>query len=409
MSSHTEEDDSEAVLLIPRSRILETNETTSSRLHDALDSSTDGLGTERSLLLSSPVEDRTRSSSGSLACSPSTSVCSPASSGDAAAREELFECRICQDEDKVSNLDVPCVCSGSLKYAHKSCLQRWCNEKGDTTCEICHTPYVAGYTRPPRRPAAPSRQILLSVNGLPAMTVLNNVEASSDGRLRSLTLWSPSLGREIVIDVGDDSFEEDSHAGENWSWGLFRDDSPPALASRSPPSVFSSITQPATSILRWLIIIVLVLLIFRGGVSDGSSADGSSGDPSGSSGEEDEEVPLLALVLVRLLAILLPCFIIARAANLFQERQRQLQEELRMLALSTQRSRQPEVQMQVPLGEVVPASVPVPIPELGLPTAAAAPGAAASAATTVTAPATATISDVVDAPSDSPTPPAAER
>lgn len=25
-----------------------------------------------------------------------------------------------------------------LQYAHRRCVQRWCNEKGDTMCEICH-------------------------------------------------------------------------------------------------------------------------------------------------------------------------------------------------------------------------------------------------------------------------------
>lgn len=25
-----------------------------------------------------------------------------------------------------------------LQYAHRKCVQHWCNEKGDTTCEICH-------------------------------------------------------------------------------------------------------------------------------------------------------------------------------------------------------------------------------------------------------------------------------
>jgi len=23
-------------------------------------------------------------------------------------------------------------------YAHRKCVQHWCNEKGDITCEICH-------------------------------------------------------------------------------------------------------------------------------------------------------------------------------------------------------------------------------------------------------------------------------
>uniref|UniRef100_A0A7C9A5J8 RING-CH-type domain-containing protein n=1 Tax=Opuntia streptacantha TaxID=393608 RepID=A0A7C9A5J8_OPUST len=62
---------------------------------------------------------------------------------------EGAECRICQEEDSVANLEVPCACSGSLKYAHRKCVQRWCNEKGDITCEICHQSYQPGYTAPP--------------------------------------------------------------------------------------------------------------------------------------------------------------------------------------------------------------------------------------------------------------------
>jgi hypothetical protein len=27
--------------------------------------------------------------------------------------------------------------SSFLQYAHRKCIQRWCNEKGDTICEIC--------------------------------------------------------------------------------------------------------------------------------------------------------------------------------------------------------------------------------------------------------------------------------
>ncbi|KAL0343404.1 UNVERIFIED_CONTAM: hypothetical protein Sangu_1227800 [Sesamum angustifolium] len=51
---------------------------------------------------------------------------------------KLAECRICHDEDEDSNMEVPCSCRGSLKYAHRKCVQRWCNEKGDTICEICN-------------------------------------------------------------------------------------------------------------------------------------------------------------------------------------------------------------------------------------------------------------------------------
>ncbi|XP_042006696.1 uncharacterized protein LOC121755470 isoform X4 [Salvia splendens] len=64
----------------------------------------------------------------------------------------IGECRICQEEDSVNNLETPCACSGSLKYAHHKCVQHWCNEKGDITCEICHQPYQSGYTAPARPP-----------------------------------------------------------------------------------------------------------------------------------------------------------------------------------------------------------------------------------------------------------------
>ncbi|XP_066321911.1 uncharacterized protein [Miscanthus floridulus] len=60
----------------------------------------------------------------------------------------MVECRICQEEDLAKNLESPCACSGSLKYAHRECVQRWCNEKGDITCEICHESYKPGYTAP---------------------------------------------------------------------------------------------------------------------------------------------------------------------------------------------------------------------------------------------------------------------
>ncbi|CAH9119134.1 unnamed protein product [Cuscuta epithymum] len=61
----------------------------------------------------------------------------------------LVECRICHDEDEDLNMEIPCSCRGSLKYVHRRCVQRWCNEKGDTVCEICHQQFKPGYTAPP--------------------------------------------------------------------------------------------------------------------------------------------------------------------------------------------------------------------------------------------------------------------
>lgn len=61
-------------------------------------------------------------------------------------------CRICQ-ETRVnalpnSKLELlsPCRCTGSVKYVHRGCLERWRVEKQGTdlysACELCKTPYA---------------------------------------------------------------------------------------------------------------------------------------------------------------------------------------------------------------------------------------------------------------------------
>ncbi|KAL1543970.1 hypothetical protein AAHA92_20879 [Salvia divinorum] len=62
-------------------------------------------------------------------------------------------CRICHEEEFEScqTLETPCACSGSVKFAHRDCVQRWCDEKGNTTCEICLQKFEPGYTSPPKK------------------------------------------------------------------------------------------------------------------------------------------------------------------------------------------------------------------------------------------------------------------
>ncbi|EAY75411.1 hypothetical protein OsI_03314 [Oryza sativa Indica Group] len=71
----------------------------------------------------------------------------------------MVECRICQEEvlflpailtQQISPLseyllELVCHC---LQYAHHACIQRWCNEKGDTVCEICLQQFTPNYTAP---------------------------------------------------------------------------------------------------------------------------------------------------------------------------------------------------------------------------------------------------------------------
>lgn len=59
----------------------------------------------------------------------------------------LPQCRICFDSD--GELISPCNCSGTLKYIHTECLQKWrktlpinvFNNNRDIQCEICHKYY----------------------------------------------------------------------------------------------------------------------------------------------------------------------------------------------------------------------------------------------------------------------------
>lgn len=63
----------------------------------------------------------------------------------------VVECRICQEEDQPQAMEAPCSCNGTLKFAHRKCIQRWCNKKGNTICEICNQAFSPNYSLPPVR------------------------------------------------------------------------------------------------------------------------------------------------------------------------------------------------------------------------------------------------------------------
>uniref|UniRef100_A0A5B7ASX9 Uncharacterized protein n=1 Tax=Davidia involucrata TaxID=16924 RepID=A0A5B7ASX9_DAVIN len=71
-------------------------------------------------------------------------------SGGEGCSKMVRECRICQEEDEEHEMEAPCGCNGTLKFAHRKCIQRWCNKKGDITCEICNQVFSPNYTLPPR-------------------------------------------------------------------------------------------------------------------------------------------------------------------------------------------------------------------------------------------------------------------
>ncbi|EFJ44345.1 hypothetical protein VOLCADRAFT_106491 [Volvox carteri f. nagariensis] len=86
----------------------------------------------------------------SLKSNISSSSGSGPSSAGAAPKGESGLCRICLEEDSLNNLEQPCACAGTQKYAHHECIQRWVNEKGNLRCEICDQQYRGNFSVPPQ-------------------------------------------------------------------------------------------------------------------------------------------------------------------------------------------------------------------------------------------------------------------
>ncbi|WOL17560.1 hypothetical protein Cni_G26353 [Canna indica] len=183
---------------------------------------------------------------------------------------KLVECRICQDEDEDINMEIPCSCCGSLKYAHRKCVQKWCNEKGDTTCEICLQQYKPGYSAPPK----------LFLYGTSPMNFRGNWEISRQDLHNHQYIRMTPTDRVFL--------------GPNY------DD----YATSHSRSIMYCRIVAAT---------FMVILIFRHSL------------PFIMSGADQYSIPLLTLLLLRIAGIILPLYIMLRAVTTFYRR-RQLQE-----------------------------------------------------------------------------------
>ncbi|XP_024038084.1 uncharacterized protein LOC18038200 isoform X2 [Citrus clementina] len=76
--------------------------------------------------------------------------------GDGSESNERSECRVCQEEDFIHKMEAPCGCKGTIQFAHRKCIQKWCNAKKKMICEICHQDYRPGYQTPGYRVPQPS-------------------------------------------------------------------------------------------------------------------------------------------------------------------------------------------------------------------------------------------------------------
>lgn len=204
--------------------------------------------------------------------SPSQSTFDQSGCDDVVDAFKLGECRICQEEDEEKNMESPCACSGSLKFAHRKCVQRWCNEKGSIICEICHQPYSPGYTAPPQPAHSDDTPIDLSNSwGVPGA---------------QLDLHDPRL---LAMAAAERHFleaEYDEYAAANASGAAF--------------------CRSAALILMALLLLRHALVI---------------NNPDG----DDDSSAYLSLFFLRAAGFLLPCYIMAWAVSILQRR-RQRQE-----------------------------------------------------------------------------------
>nr|XP_024929235.2 uncharacterized protein LOC107419243 [Ziziphus jujuba var. spinosa] len=191
---------------------------------------------------------------------------------------QTAECRICQEEDSIKSLEVPCACSGSLKFAHRKCVQRWCNEKGDATCEICNKPYQPGYTAPAPPPHSEDTTIDISEG----WTISGAPLDLNDPRLLAMA----AAERHIL------EAEYDEYADTNASGAAF---------------------------CRSAALILMALLLLRHALSLPNADD------------EDDASTFFSLFLLRAAGFLLPCYIMAWAISILQRR-RQRQEAAALAA-----------------------------------------------------------------------------
>lgn len=187
----------------------------------------------------------------------------------------IYQCRICHEEEEESaskSIEAPCSCSGTVKFAHRECIQRWCDEKGNTICEICLQKFEPGYT-------IPKKARLADV----AVTIRESLEVPRQGyELHGIRLMA--IAAEEVETLDPDYAE------------------------------CSSATERSASCCRSVAIIFTILLLVR---YLSSWLNG---------GSDHYAFALLASLLLRAAGVLLPLYIIMRIIEAIRHRQHQQQQ-----------------------------------------------------------------------------------
>ncbi|CAN6717779.1 unnamed protein product [Malus baccata var. baccata] len=167
----------------------------------------------------------------------------------------------------------------SIQFAHRKCVQRWCNEKGDIICEICHQSYQPDYTAPPPPPQSEDTTIDISDGWTISGTPLD---------LRDPRLLAMAAAERHFLEA-----EYDEYSDTNASGAAF---------------------------CRSVALILMALLLLRHALTL----------PNGD-GDDDDASTFFSLFMLRAAGFLLPCYIMAWAISILQRR-RQRQEAAALAA-----------------------------------------------------------------------------
>ena len=70
---------------------------------------------------------------------------------------ETDVCRICHSGDEAESLISPCLCTGSVKFVHHTCLMSWLQRAVMSKCELCLYPLAVKRKRKPLSKVSTSR------------------------------------------------------------------------------------------------------------------------------------------------------------------------------------------------------------------------------------------------------------
>ncbi|KAF8724349.1 hypothetical protein HU200_021380 [Digitaria exilis] len=220
----------------------------------------------------------------------------------------MRQCRICHDEedDRRSTMESPCGCSGSLKvcldssfYAHRGCVQRWCDEKGSTLCEICLQVRTPDRSVPSPFPFLPS-VILLK-------TACSVRRANHRLQPPNRVLHSSLLSCTVANGVKPESLEV-----PRLNYEPEEQEDAAALASAGDPEYAESASWCRSVAVTFTIVLLLRHLVTVATVGAANQFAFS----------------LLTVYLLRASGILLPFYVVMRLISVIQQGQRQYRLQL---------------------------------------------------------------------------------